>query len=102
MGVLLKLKYLLPGRRRAIEQDMREKLESLAALSDTDGARADLGSLTYVAEEGRALWMWTWLEQLAADIRYACRMMKRNPGLTLAVVSSLALGIGANTAYSAS
>lgn len=54
MSVLLKLKYLLPGRRRAIEQDMREELESLAALSDADGARADLGSLTFVAEEGRA------------------------------------------------
>jgi hypothetical protein len=33
MNVLLKLKCLLPGRRRAFEQDMREELESLASLS---------------------------------------------------------------------
>jgi hypothetical protein len=46
MSVLLKLKYLLPGRRRAFERDMREELESLASLSEADGKRSDLGSLT--------------------------------------------------------
>lgn len=98
MSIFLKLKCLLPGRRRAIEEDMREELQSLASLCEADGKRSDPGSLTLVAEEGRAVWTWTWLEQLAADIRYACRTMMRNRGLTLAAVSSLALGIGANTA----
>lgn len=38
--------------------------------------------------------MHTWLQ----DFRYACRMLRKNIILTVVVVSSLAIGIGANTA----
>ena len=88
-----KLKYLLPSVRRQYEQEMREELEALAALA---GSR-ELGNLTLAAEDARAVWGWTWLSSLVADIRYAVRTLLRQPGFLMAAALTLALGVGANT-----
>jgi putative ABC transport system permease protein len=38
------------------------------------------------------------MESLAHDLRYSVRTLLRRPGLTVAIIATLALGIGANTA----
>jgi putative ABC transport system permease protein len=61
-------------------------------------ARIELGGVEQVKEEVRAVRAGAVLEQFWRDVRVAVRSLRRNRGLTVTVVLTLALGIGANAA----
>jgi predicted permease len=60
--------------------------------------RREMGNVTLAAEESTDVRSFVALEQLMKDIRHAIRLLIKQPGFTLVVIFSLALGIAGNTA----
>lgn len=61
-------------------------------------ARREFGNPARIRESSQEAWIFHWLDSVLQDVRYGLRQFRRAPGLFLAVVASLAIGLGANTA----
>ena len=99
-------------RRAAVERDMSDELafhlarraDDLArqrGLAPADAmrlARIEFGSVERYKEEARRSLGLAALDDLHGDLRYALRTLARSKGFAAAVIATLAIGIGANTA----
>jgi predicted permease len=60
-------------------------------------ARRKFGNMTQKSEESRSVWLVRWLSDLAQDLRYSIRGMRRDAGFTAFAILIAGLGIGASS-----
>src|SRR5687767_14931846 len=82
-----------------LESATREYMESGMTEADARrAARVRFGSVLRLKERGHDVRSTPALEDVVRDIRHMGRGLRKSPGFTLAVVLTLAVGIGGNTA----
>ena len=68
--------------RDHIERETQDNIErGMSPEEARYAAMRKFGNVTRVKEETRAVWTFVWLEQLAQDIRYGLRMLRKISGL---------------------
>ncbi len=82
--------HLAIDRQQRIQAGERPEEAHSAALRD-------LGNVLLIKEVTREMWGWNWLEHLGQDLRYGCRMLRKNPGFAVTAILSMGLGVGAAT-----
>ena len=93
-------------RHRLLWEEMQFHIESMTqelaaqGMSEPDAraaAHRKFGNMTQKSEEARSTWIAHWMSDLAQDLRYSFRGMRRDAGFTAFTILIAGFGIGAST-----
>lgn len=98
------------ARRASLDEELRDEMQfhidmltrdnearGMAPDAARELARRQFGSATMLQEASRNHWSLGWIDALWQDVRYGARSLTRTPAITLTVLVTLTLGIGATT-----
>jgi predicted permease len=82
-----------------LDQQIQDYMDRGMSRADAERrARLEFGTLELAKDECRDQRSAEWLSHITRDVRHACRSLRKSRGFSIAVIATLALGIGANTA----
>lgn len=94
------------NRQRLLREEMEFHIEAMTQDFAAQGmpeeearfeARRRFGNMTRTSEDARFTWIGHWVSDLAQDLRYAFRGMRRNTGFTTFTILIAGLGIAASS-----
>ncbi|MFC5864101.1 ADOP family duplicated permease [Acidicapsa dinghuensis] len=79
-----------------LQMDVAARMERGATREEAEAAsRREFGNAALVRDVTHGVWRWNQIERLLSDLRYILRVLRRSPAFSLAVILTLAVGIGA-------
>jgi len=79
-----------------LRMDVAARMERGESRAEAEAsARREFGNVGLVRDVTYGFWRWGWLEGLIGDLVYSVRVLRRSAGFSIAVILTLAVGIGA-------
>ena len=92
--LLRRVWYIVRRRRR--QADLAEEMAFHREMTAMSGPRRVFGNSALAADESHDVWVSPWLQDIWQDVRFAARLLTKDPRFTLTAVLALGLGIAVN------